>query len=367
MKKLNYYKLFNLALIILGVAAVIILFSDIVSYFVISFILAALLKVPTNYLSQNKIGRFSMPRAVAVLCSFGILLSLILSFILIFKPLVSEQIHVISDLDYEKLLEKLNVPLRNIENFLVTYRLMEIETQDFLINIFRQKIFSLGEQIDISYLLNQIVSFTSHFFVALLAVTFITFFLLLEKGMFRKNAITLIPNKYFEMTIGVIYKIEKLLSNYLLGLLLQMSLIFTGISLALSIAGVKYALTVGLFAAVVHVIPFVGPVLSTIFGLIVVLSTTSPEAVLESGYGFLMAKNLIAFGTIYLLDNIFLQPIIFSKSVKAHPLEIFVMIFAGANLAGAIGMVMAIPIYTILKVSLTELQKSYRSYQIFKA
>jgi predicted PurR-regulated permease PerM len=60
------------------------------------------------------------------------------------------------------------------------------------------------------------------------------------------------------------------------------------------------------------------------------------------------------------------QPIIFSKSVKAHPLEIFVIIFAGANIGGIAGMVCAIPFYTIIKVAIVELGFGYSQYHIFK-
>ena len=65
-------------------------------------------------------------------------------------------------------------------------------------------------------------------------------------------------------------------------------------------------------------------------------------------------------------DNVLLQPLIFSKSVKAHPLEIFVIIFAGAKIAGIPGMIFAIPVYTIFRVSILEFFNGYKSYKIFK-
>ncbi|HSI74584.1 MAG TPA: AI-2E family transporter, partial [Lunatimonas sp.] len=81
---------------------------------------------------------------------------------------------------------------------------------------------------------------------------------------------------------------------------------------------------------------------------------------------FLIAKILGVFAVVQLCDNIFLQPMIFSKSVKAHPLEIFVVIFAGAKLAGIMGMIFAIPVYTIFRVSFKEFYKGYKDYRIFK-
>jgi predicted PurR-regulated permease PerM len=69
---------------------------------------------------------------------------------------------------------------------------------------------------------------------------------------------------------------------------------------------------------------------------------------------------------VQITDNIVLQPLIFSKSVKAHPLEIFVIIFAGASLAGVLGMIAAIPVYTIIRVVLIELYQGYKQYKIFQ-
>ena len=83
-------------------------------------------------------------------------------------------------------------------------------------------------------------------------------------------------------------------------------------------------------------------------------------------YLFLIIKIVSVFGVMQLVDNILLQPLIFSKSVKAHPLEIFIIIFAGASLAGITGMIAAIPVYTVLRVSFSELYEGYRSYAIFK-
>jgi predicted PurR-regulated permease PerM len=176
----------------------------------------------------------------------------------------------------------------------------------------------------------------------------------------------MIPNYYFEVTISAITKIEMLLSNYLVGLLIQMLAIFTLASLGLSLLGIKFALTIALFAAVANLIPYLGPLLGTIFGIIVSLSTSATLLDTPNDYLILILKIVLVFGIVQLIDNIVLQPLIFSKSVKAHPLEIFVVIFAGASLAGIPGMIAAIPVYTILRVSVIELYSGYKQYKIFR-
>ena len=102
------------------------------------------------------------------------------------------------------------------------------------------------------------------------------------------------------------------------------------------------------------------------FGIIVGLSTGN-DLITTQDYTFLVLKITGVFSVVQLTDNILLQPLIFSKSVKVHPLEIFVIIFAGASIAGIPGMIAAIPAYTIIRVSVTELRKGYKQYYIFRA
>ena len=226
------------------------------------------------------------------------------------------------------------------------------EEPGFLVDALRQKLISFISTIRFSNILNELLSITGNFFVGFLAVTFITFFFLYEMGYLRKQLISFIPNKYFEVTIAAYNKIERLLSNYLVGLLIQMTTIFTMASIGLSIFGIKYALTIALFAAVANLIPYLGPILGASFGIIVGISTGTRSLFTQQDYLLLIIEIASVFAIVQVTDNIVLQPLIFSKSVKAHPLEIFIIIFAGASLAGILGMIIAIPVYTVLRVSL---------------
>ena len=211
-----------------------------------------------------------------------------------------------------------------------------------------------------------LLGFAGKIFIYMLAVTFITFFLLYEKGILRRNLLAIVPNAYFEVVITTFYKIEKLLSNYLIGLLLQIGILFTIIALGLALLGIRYALTIAVFAAIINLIPYLGPVMGFLFGIIVVISTPT-TALTSSDYVLLIIKMTPVFAIAQLIDNLVLQPIIFSKSVKAHPLEIFISIFVGAAIAGGLGMIAAIPVYTIIRVSWLELSLGYRQYHVFRS
>lgn len=340
------------------------LFPDIVIYIVISLIVTTILRPLTNYLDSLYFYGYNLPRFLAVLLSFIVLILFLAAFVGLFIPLVSDQIKILSALDYETLYDKISEPIQSIEYFLIN-TIPNIKEQGFIINTLRENILNFVQSVDVSKLINNLISITGNFFVGILAVSFISFFMLFEKGFVRRRFISFIPNKYFEVSIGAIYKIESLLSNYLLGLLFQMLAIFTIASVGLSILGIKYAITIAVFAAVANLIPYAGPILGSAFGIIVGV-TTGGIFEFNNELLFLVVKIVSVFAVVQITDNILLQPLIFSKSVKAHPLEIFVIIFAGASLAGVLGMIAAIPAYTVLRVIFIELYRGYKQYKIFQ-
>ncbi len=340
-------------------------FSSIVIYLVISVILAAILSSPTNYINRTGLFGYHIPRFVAILISFGTLASIIALFVLLFVPLVSEQIQLLRGIDYEALLDKIFIPVTKFEHWLMTHGFAD-KSEGFIMEEVKRYTLSndLIAKLKIADIVNNILAATSSFFVGLLAVLFITFFLLYEKGVIRQKLIAFIPNKYFEVAISAIHKVETLLANYLFGLMLQTFSIFTIVSIGLLVADIKYAMTIGIFAALVHLIPYVGATAGTVFGLVVGLSTIPPDSAHD--YFAVFIKITTVFMMAILTDNFLLQPLIFSRSVKAHPLEIFIVVFVGAALAGALGMVLAIPVYTIFRVSAIEFRTGYKQYQVFK-
>jgi len=283
----------------------------------------------------------------------------------LFLPLISDQIQLFMSIDSDQVITKLGVPLKAVESFILNYQLGDYKPGFLAINI-KEGINNFFSEVEISAIVQNLIALTGNMFVGLMAITFITFFLLYEKGILRKHLINLIPNEYFEVSIEGLYKIEKLLSNYMLGLLLQMTAIFSMVFAGLSVFGINYAATIALFAAIINLIPYLGPILGASFGIIVGLSTSGVQIFESNQYIIMVLEIVSVFAAVQLSDNIILQPLIFSKSIKAHPLEIFIIIFAGATLAGVVGMIAAIPVYTIIRVFVIEIYRGYKSYYIFK-
>ncbi len=354
------------ALLYLALAGMVLwVFSDIVVYIILSLILSGILKTPTNYLSSTGYKSFRLPRGLAILLSFIIFANVISLFVLLFIPLISAQVQVIATTPYDTWFNGVLPMVDNLERTLIDFNLID-QPRGFIMLQLKSSLVSVFGKLQFGEIINNILATTGSFFVGILAVLFITFSILFEKGRIRRNIIALIPNKYFEVTISAFYKIEKLLSNYLLGLLMQITAIFTLTSFGLIVSGINYAVTIGLFAALINVIPFLGPAIGTIFALVIGLSTAPAETVADGGYAWVVVKIFFVQGIVHLIDNAVLQPLIFSKSIKTHPLEIFIVVIAGAILGGAIGMVVAIPAYTILRVSFIELRKGFREYRIFQ-
>ncbi len=338
-------------------------FSNILAYFIISIILSTILRPLVDRLSSLQVYKIKFPRVGAILISFLLLGFIIYLLLKLFVPLISNELSKLSGLDYESILINVVKNLEGIEKFLIGNKIVN-ENPGFILE--KSKVYFLDylQNTEFSTLINNTFSVLGSILVGLLAIFFITFFFLYEKGILRGLFLKLIPNAYFELTVTAFYKIEKLLSNYLIGLLFQMTAFFTLVSILLTVAGINYAFTIALFAAAANLIPYLGPVLGAGFGIIIAISTSGFDLHFQN-YIVLIVKVLVSFGIVQLADNLIFQPIIFSRSVKAHPLEIFVIVFVGATLAGPIGMIFAIPAYTIIRVSFIEFYLGYQEYKIF--
>ena len=160
----------------------------------------------------------------------------------------------------------------------------------------------------------------------------------------------------------IVMETKDLLSRYFIGILAQITVIILVISIGLSILGVQNALLIGVIAGVFNIIPYIGPLMGAGIGLLLAATSqleVSPDAAL---FGFLMSA-IIPFVVAQLLDNFLLQPLIFSKSVKAHPLEIFMVILAAGSLGGIIGMIVAVPTYSFIRIIAKEFFNGYKIVQ----
>lgn len=355
--------LIMLALVLLAGVGLAYLFSDIVAYLATSLVLSTIMKPAVNLLHHIEIFGQKMPRWVAVSITMLALVGGLVSGIVAVVPTVQTQVQDLSRADLTRLINKVSAPITNVERELQAGGVIKLQPGYF--KKYLREITNIDvRKTDISTYVTGVIGFTSSIFVALLAISFMTFFLLLERGLLKRAFLRFVPNAYYELAVTAFYKIENLLSKYLIGLATQVTAIFILSAIGYMGLGMQYVFTVALFAALINVIPYIGPLVGNLTAVLVGISTT--PGISESDY-LPFGLQIFAVGIIvHLIDNVFLQPMIFSRNLKAHPLEIFVAIFMGSSLGGILGMVVAIPAYTVIRVSIQEIYAGYTAYRVFR-
>jgi predicted PurR-regulated permease PerM len=337
---------FIIALVTLILGTIIYRFSEIISYVIIAWVISLMGSPMMGFLKKVKIGKFVLPNSVAAGLTLGSFLVLIISILALFIPVFFTQAMNLSEVDYKSIAVALDEPFQNILQWLKSFGIpVELINLEKLVSSLTKGWF---EPTLVTDILSKFFSTASSFFVATASILFISFFFIQEQGMFLRFILTFIPDKYVEQTQNAIKESIRLLSRYFNGLLIQMLLIIIYMMIMLTIFGIKNALIIAFFAALMNLIPYLGPIFGAAFAVLITLSSNLDLAFYTEVWPQLVTVVLI-FVSMQMLDNYILQPFVFSKSVLAHPLEIFVLILIGANLAGIAGMVLAIPIYTIFR------------------
>ena len=186
-------------------------------------------------------------------------------------------------------------------------------------------------------------------------VPFVAFFFLKEGRRLTRCLMAFVPNTYFELCLNLMYRANKQIGNYIRGQLLAVLVVSVLSISGLSIIGVYYALPLGLLAGLANVIPYLGPLIGIVCSSIVALAT---------GGGLAMVAKVIAmFLIIQLIDNVLIQPTMVAKSVELHPLVVLFVVMVGSQLMGIVGMLIAVPLTGIAKVSGQTIYEGVRQYR----
>jgi len=346
-------KITRYILIILGVAAIAAIiwyFKSIVTYILIAAVISLIGHPLVELLCKVKIWKFRLTRSISAAFTLLFLLSIIFMFFRIFIPLVVNQANEFAQIKVKEVIVKLKEPISKFENYIS--EIQGVKTEEFAIeNYINDKLVSLFKVSHFTNFFGSLASVMGDIVVAIFAITFISFFFLKNDELFPNAILLLIPNKYARETKHIIYSISKLLKRYFTGMLIDVLAMIILISIGLSIVGLHFnnVLVIALFVGIMNVIPYIGPLIGISFGLIMGLAVNL-HLDLYTEMLPLWGKMLIVFVIVQIIDSTIFQPLIYSNSVNAHPLEIFLVILIAANLAGIVGMVLAIPTYTILRV-----------------
>lgn len=329
------------------VAYFIYLIGSVIAYLLIAAVLA-LLGRPIKRFLNNKL-RF--PDTLAVVATMMVFLGVLAGLIALFIPLISKQSESLSLLDIEQLKRDLNnLYLQIMEYFGTTKSDVDQLIEDSELEK------TIVDGLNLNFIpdfLNSLFNILSEFSIGLFSVLFITFFFLKDSSLMQNGLLVFIPeNKEGKLT-ATIEKINGLLSRYFVGLLLQLSILFVIYTITLLIVGVENAIVIAFLCALFNIIPYIGPLLGG-----AVMITLTMTSYLDADFSSVILPKagyvLIGITVGQLIDNFFSQPFIFSTSVRSHPLEIFLIIIIAGLLFGPVGMVVAVPGYTALKVILKQ-------------
>jgi len=224
-----------------------------------------------------------------------------------------------------------------------------IQHNDTPIEKIQKRIFTAFNPAQIPALFSRIVGFMGNLIIALMSILFITFFFLKEQGLFSNVLEALVPAGSEKKVIHAVEESSTMLRRYFVGISIQVTVITIFMYLVLTLIGIKSAILIAFFAACINVIPYVGPLIGAMFGVFITISSNLDLAFYDEMLPLILMV-MGAFAAMQILDNFLLQPYIFSNSVSAHPLEIFIVILVGAKVGGILGMVLAIPAYTVIRV-----------------
>lgn len=345
----------KLAKYIIGIAVALVIayiawyFSNILIYILVSAVLSLIGKPLKNQLLKIKFWKFSIPNSLAAAISLICLLIIFFSIFFFVTPLIGQLLSNLSSINFASLGDQFSVPL--IKYNLLLHKWFPILDPSFKIeNVFINQFQEILNVSFISSLFNSIASIIIDFGIAVFVIIFVTYFFLKEENMFNNMVLALFPDKYEENITRALNSINRLLARYFIGISIEAIAITTINSLALHfIAGIDFSLAIvlSLFSGILNVIPYLGPITGGVFGTVMSLVDYGVQRP-DVGV-FILTVAGIFFAT-HMVDIFVFQPYIYSNSVKAHPLEIFLVILIAGSIGGIVGMLVAIPAYTVIRV-----------------
>lgn len=206
-----------------------------------------------------------------------------------------------------------------------------------------------------------VMAYLSNFFSILslaVIVPIVTFFFLTDGHLIRKAVLSMVPNTYFEMSVLLFHRITEALKLFLRGQIIDAAAVGILTSIGLAIIGLPYFLIVGIIAGLGNLIPYLGPIIGFVPAFLIV--AMSPEGITF----WSLASVVIVFSLVQFIEGTFVYPIAVGQSVDLHPLIVIIGVTVGGQLGGILGMLVAIPIISIVKVSFEVLRTYLKSYSI---
>jgi predicted PurR-regulated permease PerM len=338
-------------------------FRSIVVYILVSGVLSIMGRPMVDLFCRIHIKKWLFPRTLAALFTLLLIWGGIILFFSIFIPLVTTQLNYFSTIDSEKIVQLVEAPIAKVEKLFRFFNediSDQISIQDYIV----KKVSGVLNVELIQNFLGSIFGIMGNVIVAIFSISFITFFFLKDQRLFFESILMWVPDKYTDNVTRALQSIQKLLTRYFIGIIIQSTCILILITLGMTFVGIDFqqALVMGVILGILNVIPYVGPWLGLFIAVIMGVAShinMDFNAVVIP----LVTYMIIVEAITHTIDNVVFQPVIFSSSVKAHPLEIFIVVLASGFAAGIPGMILGIPTYTVIRVFAREFFYNFKAVQ----
>jgi predicted PurR-regulated permease PerM len=332
---------------IIGLLALVvfaIVFFKILIYLTISTVLFLVAYPLTYTIEKIRIGKRKVPDGIAALITILVMVGLVVAlFFTIIPPLIKEA-NFLSTLNFYDVLHNILEQFPSVKNMLLKLG----DEDDLKRNISTEMNYYLNTS-NIGNAVNNIFNYFSGALGGTLCVLFITFFLLKDEQIVKSSLLTITPAGK-EREMRDIFKTSKrMLSKYFGALFVDMFIVGFLVMISMSLWGIKNALIISFAAGLLNIIPYIGSIIVMILAIFLgvsgCISTGNYELI-----GPTINKIFFTLLSINLIDGFIIQPYLFSNSVKAHPLEIFIITLMAGAVGGIFGMIVALPVYTIIRI-----------------
>jgi predicted PurR-regulated permease PerM len=338
----KFIRIVLLLIIALAVVVFLVAISNIVKLIIVAALLAYVLDPLASFLESR-----GMSRTTATISIFLLLIAVVGIAYVLFLPVLSEEISALKS-GFSS--EKAELVISRFENFLVSnLSFLGVKELNLL-----SRMHGITSRIG-DWMFTHVLDAAS-IIVSIILIPFIVFFLMKDGRKFKKEFVSIVPNRYFEFSLYLLHKINIQVGNYLRGQVLDATIVGILATGALWLLGVKYFLIIGVFAGIANIIPYFGPITGATIAIIV--------SVLQTGDFHLASYVIIAFILIKLVDDTIVLPTVMSKSVHIRPLTVLLAIMIGGQLFGILGMLLSIPVAGFIKVIVHESITNYRRYRV---
>jgi predicted PurR-regulated permease PerM len=275
----------------------------------------------------------------------------------LFVPLIMRQADMISNINLDEVVTYFAGVIDRLQGLLLSYDV--IKADQTLQSILERQVTSVISVTDFSNLFEKLIGATGALFFGLFSVLFLSFFFLRDRQLLRSGILIFIPDRFQREVETILHKTKIMLSRYFIGLLSQLFIMMVLLSIGLSAFGIKNAILIGFFGGLMNVIPYLGPIIGASVGTVLGISSELGLGLYDNALNTAVIVILV-FSTANLIDNFIIQPLIFSRRVNAHPIEILLVILMAGSLAGIPGMILAIPGYTVLRIVAKEFLSGFK-------